>query len=132
MPNGNFGVCSWTTEVDVPTAGIVVTGQDGAVVSNNKISIASNSSGDLGVGIIATDFGDVSKTTTNLVITNNDARGSAYGLIITRDASNGTGNAVGATIRGNFGLNLINGGTTNVGNRSIHTLQECDASGACQ
>jgi hypothetical protein len=33
---------------------------------------------------------------------------------------------VGATIRGNFGLNLINGSTANVNNRSIKTLMLCD------
>src|SRR5262245_53504494 len=37
------------------------------------------------------------------IIANNDTRRSAYAVIITRDASNGTGNSAGAVIRGNFG-----------------------------
>jgi hypothetical protein len=65
------------------------------------------------------------------VITNNDARTCAFALVIDRDSSNGTANTAGATIRGNFGVNLINGTSADVRNRSIHTSQECDASGVC-
>jgi hypothetical protein len=43
VPNGNFAPCSWDIFVDIPVAGIVITGQDGTLISNNKISIASNS-----------------------------------------------------------------------------------------
>jgi hypothetical protein len=72
------------------------------IIANNKIAITSNASGDAGVGIVATDnsVDGLSSTTTNLVITNNDGRGSEYGLIITKDQSGGTGNTVGATLRG--------------------------------
>jgi hypothetical protein len=133
VPEGDFAFASWINEVNVPFAGILIAGHDGTVLSNNKVSITSNSAGDAGAGIIATDatVDGPSSTTMNLVITNNDARRSAYGLIIPRDQSNGTGNTAGATIRGNFGVNRINGDTTNVRNRSIFTLLECDATGAC-
>jgi len=96
------------------------------------VSIASNSEGDAGAGITATDFGDVSLATTKLVITNNDGRNSAFALIIIRDGSGGTANATGAVLRENLGVNLVNGATTSVSNRSIHTLEECDSSGVCQ
>jgi hypothetical protein len=131
VPAGDLSGFSWTNEADVPLAGIFVSGQDGTIISNNKVSITANSHGDGGVGIIATDsfYG---LTTTNLTITNNDGRGSAYDLIITKDLSGGTGNSVGAQIRGNFGVNLINGATANVRNRSIKTLVRCDpTTGAC-
>lgn len=131
VPAGDLSGFSWVNEADVPLAGIVVSGQDGAIISNNKVSITANAHGDGGVGIIATDsVSDL--TTTNLTITNNDGRGSAYGLIITRDQNGGTGNSVGAQIRGNFGINLIDGATANVRNRSLQTLPVCDpVTGAC-
>jgi hypothetical protein len=79
-------------------------------ISSNKISIAANSNGDAGVGILATDsLTDL--TTINLAIMNNDGRGSAYAVIVTKDESGGTGNSVGATIRRNLGVNLIDGVT---------------------
>ena len=131
VPAGDFSFASWVNEADVPLAGIVVASQDGATISNNKISITANSNGDAGVGILATDS-FTGFTTTNLTITNNDGRGSAYDLIITNDLSGGTGNSVGAQIRGNFGVNLINGATVNVRNRSRQTLLFCDpVTGAC-
>jgi len=130
VPAGDFSGFSWTNEVDVPFAGIVVYGQDGTVISNNKVSIAANSHGDAGAGIIATDISGF--TTINLTITNNDGRGSAYDLIITKDQNGGTGNSVGAQIRGNFGINLINGATANVSNRSRQTSLLCDpVTGSC-
>jgi hypothetical protein len=79
VPPGNYSLLSWINEADVPFAGIVVSAQDGILISNNKISI-------------------------NLAIMNNDGRGSAYALIITNDQSGATGNSVGATIRGNVEL----------------------------
>jgi hypothetical protein len=131
VPAGDFSFASWTNEVDVPLAGIVVMGQDGTIISNNKISITANAHGDGGAGIIATD-NFTGFTTTNLTITNNDGRGSAYDLIITKDLSGGTGNSVGAQIRGNFGVNLINGATANVTNRSRKTVLVCDpVTGGC-
>ena len=116
VPAGDLSGFSWVNEADVPLAGIVVSGQDGTIISNNKVSITANAHGDGGAGIIATD--NVSGLTTiNLTITNNDGRGSAYDLIITKDLSGGTGNSVGATIRGNLGTNLINGSTSQVNGR---------------
>lgn len=129
VPAGDLSGFSWTNEADVTLAGIVVSGQDGTIISHNTISITANSHGDGGVGILATDAVTGIRTT-DLTITNNDGRGSAYGLIITNDLGGGTGNSVGAQIRGNFGINLINGATANVGSRS--TLLLCDpVTGAC-
>jgi hypothetical protein len=110
--------------------GIALSGLDGAVISNNKSSITSNAHGDAGVGILASDYFGL--TDINLVITDNDGRGSQYGLIVTNDQGGGTGNSVGLTLRGNFGINLINGSTFNVRSRSIRTLLQCDpTSGVC-
>lgn len=129
---GDSASCSRISEADVPFVGIITIDEDGAVIADNKVSIASNSQGDAGAGITATDFGDVSLATANLVITNNDGRNTAFALIIVRDGSGGTANATGAVLRENLGVNLVNGATTNVSNRSIHTLEECDSSGVCQ
>lgn len=129
VPAGDFSWASWVNEADVPLAGIIVSAQDGAVISNNKVSIAANSNGDAGVGILASD-NVTGLTTTNLSVTNNDGRDSAYGLIVTRDLGGGTGNTVGATIRGNFGVNQVNGMTSNVRSRSKSPL--CDSeTGSC-
>ena len=131
VPAGDFSFASWINEADVPLAGIIVSSQDGATISNNKVSITANKNGDAGVGILATDS-ITGFTTTNLTITNNDGRGSAYDLIITNDLNGGTGNSVGAQIRGNFGVNLINGATANVSNRSRQTSLLCDpVTGSC-
>jgi serine protease len=134
VPPGNFSFASYITEVDVPFVGIAIAGHNGTIIANNKIAIASNTSGDAGVGIVATDSSadGLSSTDDNLVVANNDGRGSQYGLIITKDQFGGTANTAGATIRGNFGVNLINSSTSNVNNRSLHTLLECDSSGVCQ
>ncbi len=133
VPPGSFSFASFTNEADVPFLGIGIAGHNGTIIANNKIAITANTSGDAGVGIIATDASPdgISSTTVKLVITNNDGRGSQYGLIITKDQALGTGNAVDATLRGNFGINLINGLTSNVSNRSIRTLLNCDSSGVC-
>ena len=134
VPPGNFSFASFISEVDVPFVGIAIAGHNGTIIAHNKIAITSNAGGDAGVGIVATDasIDGVSSTTSNLVIISNDGRGSQYGLIITKDQSGGTANTVGATIRGNFGVNIINGSTSNVRNRSIRALQSCDSSGVCQ
>ena len=134
VPPGSFSFISLTNEVDVPFGGIVIAGHDGTIISNNRIDITANAGGDAGVGIIATDAtpDGQSSTTANLVITSNDGRGSQYGLIITKDQTLGTGNSVGATLRGNFGVNLIDGLTSNVSNRSIGNLLSCDSSGVCE
>jgi hypothetical protein len=133
VPPGNFSFASYINEVDVPFVGIAIAGHNGTIIANNKIAITSNASGNAGVGIVATDdsVDGLSSTSSNLVITNNDGRGSQYGLIITKDQFGGTGNTVGATLRGNFGVNLINSVTSNVTNRSIRTVIKCDSSGVC-
>ena len=123
VPPGDYSSVSWLSDVDVPVAGVIVSGQDGTIISNNKSSIASNAHGDAGVGILATDL---TLTTINLAITDNDGRGSQYSVIVTKDQNGGTGNSVGLTLRGNFGTNLIDGSTANVRNRSINTFLQCD------
>lgn len=134
VPPGSFSFASYINEVDVPFVGIGIAGHNGTIIAHNKIAITSNAGGDAGVGIVATDSSadGISSTTSNLVIVDNDGRGSQYGLIITKDQFGGTGNTVGATLRGNFGVNLINGSTSNVNNRSRHSLLNCDSSGVCQ
>jgi len=132
VPPGDFSFISWINEVDVPFGGIIVSGEDRTQIANNKISITANSHGDAGVGILATDL-LTGFTTTDLTITNNDGKGSAYAVIINNDQFGGTGNTVGAVIRGNFGINLINGSTANVRNRSIRLRMLCDSTtGVCQ
>ena len=117
VPNGNLGVCSWINEVDVPVAGIVVSGQDGTAISDNEISIASNLSLEGGAGIIASDVFSNSAllTNINMLILNNDARQSGYGVIVT------SGNTQGAVIRNNEGTNLIDGITAK---RVDHSMPE--------
>jgi hypothetical protein len=134
VPPGSFSFASYINEVDVPFVGIAIAGHNGTIITHNKIAITSNANGDAGVGIVATDdsVDGLSSTDSNLVITNNNGRGSQYGLIITKDQLGGTTNTSGATIRGNFGVNLINSSTSNVNNRSRHTLLTCDSSGVCQ
>lgn len=115
VPEGDLSLCSWVLPVDspqvyVPFAGIVVAGQDSAKISGNKISIASNSGGNAGAGVIAGDaLSFPSLTTINTRIKSNDGRKSKYALIIPLDQSAGTGNTVGARISDNSGINIING-----------------------
>lgn len=116
---------SWVNEADVPYAGIVVSGQNGSVIANNRLAIKPNAAGQGGAGVIATD-GVFGFKTVNLAITNNDGRGSAYSVIVTRDLNGGTGNTVGAFIKGNFGINLINEASSNVTNRSTRNALLCD------
>lgn len=109
--------------------GIVVIGQDGVVVKNNRISIPANPSAlGTGIGIEVSDqccgAGAVGLTCINSVIVNNDGRGSELAVVISPDAASGPGNLQGATLRGNFGVNEINATTSTVKNRSIKTLEE--------
>ncbi len=55
---------------------------------------------------------------------NNDGRGSEFAVVIEKDFGGGDGNSVGTTLRGNLGVNDINGSAGSVRNRSIHTLVE--------
>ncbi len=129
VPPGDFSAFSWISEVDVPLVGIVLSGQDGAIVSNNKSFIISNANGDAGAGILATDA-VTGLTDINSVITNNNGKKSQYSLIITDDLSGGTGNTVGATIKGNVGVNLIDGTTFNA--RKHSPVLHCDpTTGVC-
>ena len=129
VPAGSYAFASWVNEADVPFAGIVLSGQDGAIVSNNKVAIAGNGNGDGGAGIIATDkLTDLS--TRNLTLVDNDGRGSAYALVITNDAQGGSSNTAGATLRGNLGVNLIGGARSNIRNRSKLLLCDPDT-GVC-
>lgn len=59
----------------------------------------------------------------NSLIQSNDGRGSAWPVIfIPRDIAN-------AMLRGNFAVNWIVDTITNVKNRSIQSMQSCDAAG---
>ena len=109
--------------------GILAITQDGAIIRNNRISIPDNPLADgVGQAIVITDhccglpasFGN----SQNAVIVNNDGRGSEFSVVIELDASGGFANSIGATLRGNFGVNDINGTSGLIRNRSIHTLIE--------
>ncbi len=121
---------------NIPFVGLAVAAQDGLVLTNNQISITPAPGATGGAaGILITDgpSADTGEdlTSINSVIVNNDGRGITYALLITLDLFGGTGNTVNATLRGNFGVNVINTTTSNVRNRAIQTLLDCDASGAC-
>jgi hypothetical protein len=45
-------------------------------------------------------------------------------VVIEIDSANGFSNSLGTVLRGNFGVNDINGSANVVRNRSIHTLVE--------
>jgi len=111
-------------------AGIILFGQDGAVVKNNRIALPDNpSAGGDGDAILVADSccgsGSSFLTTINSVIVNNDGRDSEFSVVIVEDSGGGTGNTAGTTLRGNFGVNVINGGgPEDVRNRSVHTLSE--------
>jgi hypothetical protein len=113
VPDGTSPVCSWITEVDVPVGGIVVSGQDGTTIAENKISITSNLHNDAGAGVIASEHLNpgVQTNNVNLVVVDNDARKSAFGVVIT------TGNGQGAVVRENKGNNLISDTNTNASDR---------------
>jgi hypothetical protein len=118
-PDGTSPVCSWINDLDVPMAGIVISGHDGTVIAQNKISITPNLHGDAAAGIIVSDQlnGRTGSASLNLVITDNDARGSAFGVIVT------TGNTQGDLVRDNKGNNLISGAT---GNATRRSMKSCD------
>lgn len=107
-------------------AAILLIGQDGGRVTNNRITLPDNPVAD-GAGV-AIDLSDACcgnpaqlLTTINSVVVNNDARDSEYAVVIWLDSNGGTGNSVGTTVRGNFGVNLINDDQTTVTNRSKAT-----------
>lgn len=111
------------------TALIWLLAQDGAVVKNNRLAIPGNDLADgMGVAIVANDaccgFPVSFSTTINSVIVNNDGRGSEVAVYIPLDGDGFEGNTVGTTLRGNFGVNIINDDEVDVENRSIHTLVE--------
>jgi len=107
--------------------GILLIGQDGSVLKNNRIAIPDNpAAGGDGIAIEVADAccgipGSI-LTSINSVIVNNDGRGSEFAVVIDIDGNGGYGNSVGTTLRGNFGVNDINGSAGVVRNRSIHTL----------
>lgn len=107
-------------------AGIFIAGQDGTVAKNNRIAIPDNPTSDaLGLAILVSDVccaNDIFLTSKNSVIVKNDGRESEFSVVIDLDNGGGTGNSEGTTLRGNFGINDINGTSTDVKNRSIMTL----------
>jgi hypothetical protein len=128
--------------------GIGLTGQEGAVVSNNEIFLPTSPEfiGTLcgAWGIEVSDSGiygtDKVLTSINSVIVNNDTRGTSVGVIVLLDSLEGTGNSVGNVLRGNFGTLAINqpylpcgvGEITGVvKSRAISTLITCNDQGIC-
>jgi hypothetical protein len=129
--------------------GIKVTSQDGAVVMNNKIFMPSSSDNPPGVcggwGIEIHDSrvfspGQDVLASINSLITNNDTRGTAVGVIVVEDRFGGTGNSAGNVLRGNFGTYAINQPydpceagviTGEVTNRAKSSLIACDETGIC-
>jgi len=109
--------------------GILAIAQNSAIIANNRIAIAGNAlAAATGQAIVITDHccGDGQKyaDSINSVIVNNDGRGSQFAVVIEQDLYGGTGNSAGTVLRGNLGLNDINGSAGPVRNRSIHTLIE--------
>lgn len=109
--------------------GIWVAGQDGTVIKKNTIAIPENpNTGMQGSGIEISDTccgdGGSFQTSINSIIVNNDGRDSKFVLVIYLDSDGGTGNTEGTVVRGNFGVNDINGVVNDVTNRSIMTLIE--------
>jgi nitrous oxidase accessory protein NosD len=107
--------------------GILAIGTDGALITNNRISIPDNplAAGN-GQGIVITNSccgaGTVAPTSINSVVVNNDGRGSEFAVVIELETGGGTGNSAGTVLRGNFGVNDINGSASTVTNRSRQTL----------
>jgi hypothetical protein len=131
VPAGTFP--SFIAQINIPFLGVLGLAEDNMLLTNNTISIALGpgaAAGTFTAGIVVSDLGP-GFTSMNSVIVNNDGRGSSYSVVITLDSGGGTGNTVNTTIRGNFGNNSINMLTTDVTNRSIHTLLQCDSSGRC-
>jgi hypothetical protein len=105
VPHCSLYGSSWISEVFVPFVGVLVSGQNGAVIADNEISINADGTGNFGAEIIAA--GEVfGVANTNLVIFDNNSQKNTYGLIVT------SGDTTGATLYNNKGVNLINGVTT--------------------
>ena len=108
---------------------IVLGGEDGTVIQKNRIAIAGHpdAAGE-GQGIRVSDvccgLPDEFLTAINSVIVKNDGRDSELSVVIDLDSGGGTGNSEGTILRGNFGINEINGNAANVMSRSIQTLIE--------
>lgn len=111
-------------------AGIIVLGgEDGTVLQKNRIAIlghpdAAGEGHAIRVSDVCCGQPAPFQTVINSVIVKNDGRDSEFSVVIDRDDTGGTGNTVGTRLRGNFGVNKINEVTTDVFNRSIHTLVE--------
>lgn len=111
-------------------AGIIVLGaEDGTILQKNRIAIAGNSLADgeghaIRVSDVCCGGPGAFQTVINSVIVKNDGRDSELSVVIDKDSLGGTGNSVGTTLRGNFGVNEINEVTSDVSNRSIMTLVE--------
>lgn len=108
--------------------GILLLGQTGAMLTNNRIAIPDNpAAGGDGLAIELADAccgipGSI-LTTVNSVVVNNDGRGSEFAVVVDVDGDGGFGNSAGTTLRGNFGVNVVNGSSSGVTNRSIRFAQ---------
>jgi len=128
-------VLSWlSADPGLMFVGVATADQSNMLVRNNKFAIASSSTGDsYGAGFLFSDeLSGGASVSQDLMVVNNDGRKSEYMLIITRDVGGGTDNTRGAVLRGNFGVNDVNEVASDVANRSIKTLVECDVDGDCQ
>ena len=99
-------------------AGILVLGgQDGSIIQKNRVAIPDNTTSLAeGQAIVVTDtccgLNQAFSTAINSTIVKNDGRDSEFSVVITLDGGGGTGNTVGTTLRGNFGVNGINAAIT--------------------
>ncbi len=104
--------------------------QEGTEIRNNKVSLTANP-GAAGAAQaivltnhccgVATNF----LTVRDSLVVNNDGRGSEFALVIELQVGGASGNEQGALLRGNLGVNDVNGsGPATVRNRSIRTLLE--------
>lgn len=104
--------------------GIAVLGaEDGTVIQKNRIAIPDNPNADgQGFAIELANTccgvpGLIMQTITNAVVVKNDGRDSEFSVVVQTDSTEDL------RLRGNFGVNSINGTDTTVSSRSIHTLE---------
>lgn len=103
-------------------AGIIILGaEDGTVLQKNRITIPGNpvAAGEghaIRVSNVCCGGLGPFQTVINSVIVKNDGRNSEFSVVIDLNSAEDT------RLRGNFGVNDINGATSDVSNRSIHTL----------
>ncbi len=106
FPNCSLSSLSFLEEVPVQYAGVLLVGQVGAVIADNKINIHTDKTSNYGAGIIASAEAFIPYPNFFLSIFDNDTKDNTYALIVTSDSLTGD------TIYNNKGVNWINGVTT--------------------